>query len=122
MGKYAFGSGSLVKTGAGRLTLGGDNSYSAIPASPTALIAANVSAGRQYRQRRCADCWMPTAHLTASIATLTYRRHGRTGGGQHPDAGQLTREDGSTLKVLTSARHRRRRGAAFSTASRRAAL
>ncbi len=95
------GSGSLVKTGTGELTLGGDNSYSGdTTIADGTLIAANVNAlgsgdiDNSGTLTLDANGAFELANITTHSGATTALAAGST-----LDAGQLTQEDGSTLSI-----------------------
>ncbi len=95
------GSGSLVKTGTGELTLGGDNSYSgATTITDGTLIAANVNALGSGNIDNSGTL-MLDANGTFELANITTHTGATTAlaAGSTLDAGQLTQEDGSTLSI-----------------------
>ncbi|EMC3038428.1 fibronectin-binding autotransporter adhesin ShdA [Salmonella enterica] len=95
------GSGSLVKTGTGELTLGGDNSYSGdTTIADGTLIAANVNALGSGNIDNSGTL-MLDANGTFELATITTHTGATTAlaAGSTLDAGQLTQEDGSTLSI-----------------------
>ncbi len=95
------GSGSLVKTGTGELTLGGDNSYSgATTITDGTLIAANVNALGSGNIDNSGTL-MLDANGAFELANITTHTGATTAlaAGSTLDAGQLTQEDGSTLSI-----------------------
>ncbi|CCU23648.1 ShdA [Salmonella enterica subsp. enterica serovar Agona str. 57.A.08] len=120
------GSGSLVKTGTGELTLGGDNSYSGdTTIADGTLIAANVNAlgsgniDNSGTLMLDANGAFELANITPHSGATTALAAGSTldagqltqedpphsgatpalAAGSTLDAGQLTQEDGSTLSI-----------------------
>ncbi|EAM2276090.1 fibronectin-binding autotransporter adhesin ShdA [Salmonella enterica] len=95
------GSGSLVKTGTGELTLGGDNSYSGdTTIADGTLIAANVNALGSGNIDNSGTL-MLDANGAFELANITTHSGATTAlaAGSTLDAGQLTQEDGSTLSI-----------------------
>ncbi len=95
------GSGSLVKTGTGELTLGGDNSYSGdTTIADGTLIAANVNALGSGNIDNSGTL-MLDASGAFELANITTHSGATTAlaAGSTLDAGQLTQEDGSTLSI-----------------------
>ncbi len=95
------GSGSLVKTGTGELTLRGDNSYSGTTTiTDGTLIAANVNAlgGGNIDN---SGTLMLDANGAFELANVTTHTGATTAlaAGSTLDAGQLTQENGSTLSI-----------------------
>lgn len=96
-----FGSGSLVKTGTGELTLSGDNTYSSgTTIDDGVLIAANVNAlsGGDVDN---SGTLMLDANGAFELANITTHSGATTAlaAGSTLDAGQLTQENGSTLSI-----------------------
>ncbi|EBH4705729.1 fibronectin-binding autotransporter adhesin ShdA [Salmonella enterica] len=95
------GSGSLVKTGTGELTLSGDNSYSGdTTIADGTLIAANVNALGSGNIDNSGTL-MLDANGAFELANITPHTGATTAlaAGSTLDAGQLTQEDGSTLSI-----------------------
>ncbi len=95
------GGGSLVKTGTGELTLGGDNSYSGdTTIADGTLIAANVNALGSGNIDN-SGTMMLDANGAFELANITTHTGATTAlaAGSTLDAGQLTQEDGSTLSI-----------------------
>ncbi len=95
------GSGSLVKTGTGELTLGGDNSYSGdTTIADGTLIAASVNALGSGNIDNSGTL-MLDANGAFELANITTHSGATTAlaAGSTLDAGQLTQEDGSTLSI-----------------------
>ncbi|WP_079828822.1 fibronectin-binding autotransporter adhesin ShdA [Salmonella enterica] len=95
------GTGSLVKTGTGELTLGGDNSYSGdTTIADGTLIAANVNALGSGNIDNSGTL-MLDANGAFELANITTHTGATTAlaAGSTLDAGQLTQEDGSTLSI-----------------------
>ncbi|EDY2992097.1 fibronectin-binding autotransporter adhesin ShdA [Salmonella enterica subsp. enterica] len=95
------GSGSLVKTGTGELTLSGDNSYSGTTTiTDGTLIAAKVNAlgGGNIDN---SGTLMLDANGAFELANVTTHTGATTAlaAGSTLDAGQLTQENGSTLSI-----------------------
>ncbi|ENH5502166.1 fibronectin-binding autotransporter adhesin ShdA [Salmonella enterica] len=95
------GSGSLVKTGTGELTLSGDNDYSGgTTIDDGVLIAANVNAlsGGDVDN---SGTLMLDANGAFELANITTHTGATTAlaAGSTLDASQLTQEDGSTLSI-----------------------
>ncbi|HAF2723690.1 TPA: fibronectin-binding autotransporter adhesin ShdA [Salmonella enterica] len=96
-----FGSGSLVKTGTGELTLSGDNTYSGgTTIDDGTLIAANVNALGSGNIDNSGTL-MLDANGAFELANVTTHSGATTAlaAGSTLDAGQLTQEDGSTLSI-----------------------
>ncbi|EFA9851630.1 fibronectin-binding autotransporter adhesin ShdA [Salmonella enterica] len=95
------GSGSLVKTGTGELTLSGDNTYSGgTTITGGTLIAANVNALGSGNIDNSGTL-MLDANGAFELANITTHTGATTAlaAGSTLDAGQLTQEDGSTLSI-----------------------
>ncbi|HFD6147629.1 TPA: fibronectin-binding autotransporter adhesin ShdA [Salmonella enterica] len=95
------GSGSLVKTGTGELTLSGDNTYSGgTTITGGTLIAANVNALGSGNIDNSGTL-MLDANGAFELANVTTHTGATTAlaAGSTLDAGQLTQEDGSTLSI-----------------------
>ncbi|HGW0407786.1 TPA: fibronectin-binding autotransporter adhesin ShdA [Salmonella enterica subsp. enterica serovar Enteritidis] len=95
------GSGSLVKTGTGELTLSGDNSYSGdTTIADGTLIAANINALGSGNIDNSGTL-MLDANGAFELANITTHTGATTAlaAGSTLDAGQLTQEDGSTLSI-----------------------
>ncbi|EBG6812422.1 fibronectin-binding autotransporter adhesin ShdA [Salmonella enterica subsp. enterica] len=95
------GSGSLVKTGTGELTLSGDNSYSGTTTiTDGTLIAANVNALGSGDIDNSGTL-MLDANGAFELANVTTHSGATTAlaAGSTLDAGQFTQEDGSTLSI-----------------------
>ncbi len=95
------GSGSLVKTGTGELTLSGDNSYSGdTTIADGTLIAANVNALGSGNIDNSGTL-MLDANGAFELVNITTHTGATTAlaAGSTLDAGQLTQEDGSTLSI-----------------------
>ncbi|PXR65977.1 fibronectin-binding autotransporter adhesin ShdA [Salmonella enterica] len=96
-----FGSGSLVKTGTGELTLIGDNFYSGgTTISGGTLIAANVNALGSGDIDNSGTLILD-ANGAFELANVTTHSGATTAlaAGSTLDAGQFTQEDGSTLSI-----------------------
>ncbi|PXU99712.1 fibronectin-binding autotransporter adhesin ShdA [Salmonella enterica subsp. enterica serovar Newport] len=96
-----FGSGSLVKTGTGELTLSGDNTYSGgATISGGTLIAANVNALGSGDIDNSGTLILD-ANGAFELANVTTHSGATTAlaAGSTLDAGQFTQEDGSTLSI-----------------------
>ncbi|MBC6253281.1 fibronectin-binding autotransporter adhesin ShdA [Salmonella enterica subsp. enterica serovar Newport] len=96
-----FGSGSLVKTGTGELTLNGDNTYSGgTTISGGTLIAANVNALGSGDIDNSGTLILD-ANGAFELANVTTHSGATTAlaAGSTLDAGQFTQEDGSTLSI-----------------------
>ncbi|PXR94179.1 fibronectin-binding autotransporter adhesin ShdA [Salmonella enterica] len=96
-----FGSGSLVKTGTGELTLSGDNYYSGgTTISGGTLIAANVNALGSGDIDNSGTLILD-ANGAFELANVTTHSGATTAlaAGSTLDAGQFTQEDGSTLSI-----------------------
>ncbi len=95
------GSGSLVKTGTGELTLSGVNDYSGdTTIADGTLIAANVNALGSGNIDNSGTL-MLDANGAFELANITTHTGATTAlaAGSTLDAGQLTQEDGSTLSI-----------------------
>ncbi|MZC04730.1 fibronectin-binding autotransporter adhesin ShdA [Salmonella enterica subsp. enterica serovar Typhimurium] len=95
------GSGSLVKTGTGELTLSGDNSYSGgTTITDGTLIAANVNALGSGNIDNSGTLILD-ANGAFELANVTTHSGATTAlaAGSTLDAGQFTQEDGSTLSI-----------------------
>ncbi|HHW8809857.1 TPA: fibronectin-binding autotransporter adhesin ShdA [Salmonella enterica] len=95
------GSGSLVKTGTGELTLSGDNTYSGdTTIADGTLIAANVNALGSGNIDNSGTL-MLDANGAFELANVTTHSGATTAlaAGSTLNAGQLTQEDGSTLSI-----------------------
>ncbi|PXU62742.1 fibronectin-binding autotransporter adhesin ShdA [Salmonella enterica] len=96
-----FGSGSLVKTGTGELTLSGDNTYcGGTTISGGTLIAANVNALGSGDIDNSGTLILD-ANGAFELANVTTHSGATTAlaAGSTLDAGQFTQEDGSTLSI-----------------------
>ncbi|EKK0132518.1 fibronectin-binding autotransporter adhesin ShdA [Salmonella enterica] len=96
-----FGSGSLVKTGTGELTLSGDNTYSGgTTISGGTLIAANVNVLGSGDIDNSGTLILD-ANGAFELANVTTHSGATTAlaAGSTLDAGQFTQEDGSTLSI-----------------------
>ncbi|MGL3379106.1 fibronectin-binding autotransporter adhesin ShdA [Salmonella enterica] len=95
------GSGSLVKTGTGELTLSGDNTYSGdTTIADGTLIAANVNALGSGNIDNSGTL-MLDANGAFELANVTTHTGATTAlaAGSTLDAGQLIQENGSTLSI-----------------------
>ncbi len=96
------GSGSLVKTGTGELTLSGDNNtyFGDTTIAGGTLIAANVNALGSGNIDNSGTL-MLDANGAFKLANVTTHSGATTAlaAGSTLDAGQFTREDGSTLSI-----------------------
>ncbi|ECO3241727.1 fibronectin-binding autotransporter adhesin ShdA [Salmonella enterica subsp. enterica serovar Takoradi] len=95
------GSGLLVKTGTGELTLSGDNTYSGdTTIADGTLIAANVNALGSGNIDNSGTL-MLDANGAFELANVTTHSGATTAlaAGSTLDAGQFTQEDGSTLSI-----------------------
>ncbi|EAB3337680.1 fibronectin-binding autotransporter adhesin ShdA [Salmonella enterica] len=95
------GSGSLVKTGTGELTLSGNNNYSGdTTIAGGTLIAANVNALGSGNIDNSGTL-MLDANGAFELANVTTHSGATTAlaAGSTLDAGQFTQEDGSTLSI-----------------------
>ncbi|EBS5000254.1 fibronectin-binding autotransporter adhesin ShdA [Salmonella enterica subsp. enterica serovar Havana] len=95
------GTGSLVKTGTGELTLSGDNTYSGdTTIADGTLIAANVNALGSGNIDNSGTL-MLDANGAFKLANVTTHSGATTAlaAGSTLDAGQFTQEDGSTLSI-----------------------
>ncbi|OHN88082.1 AIDA autotransporter [Salmonella enterica subsp. enterica serovar Newport] len=96
-----FGSGSLVKTGTGELTLSGGNDYSGgTTITGGTLIAANVNALGSGDIDNSGTLILD-ANGAFELANVTTHSGATTAlaAGSTLDAGQFTQEDGSTLSI-----------------------
>ncbi|EFS4570850.1 fibronectin-binding autotransporter adhesin ShdA [Salmonella enterica] len=97
-----FGSGSLVKTGTGELTLSGDNNtyFGDTTIAGGTLIAANVNALGSGNIDNSGTL-MLDANGAFELANVTTHSGATTAlaAGSTLDAGQFTQEDGSTLSI-----------------------
>ncbi len=96
-----FGSGSLVKTGTGDLTLNGDNDYSGgTTITGGTLIAASVNALGSGDIDNSGTLILD-ANGAFELANVTTHSGATTAlaAGSTLDAGQFTQEDGSTLSI-----------------------